>query len=172
MTIKYLDSKRISGTSNEYKIHTFLNSTDDFEITAGSGDVEYLVVAGGGSGCNNYGGGGGAGGLKTGTVTLSTSTGSSGVHTVTVGSGGGYVVNTISNGSNSIFDTITSTGGGGGGNQGAAGGNGGSGGGGGSYTIGVKKNNIVMAIPTRYSISLSTILNELKIIPKGVNNIA
>ncbi len=118
MTIEYKDSKRIVTSPAVYKVHTFLNSTDNFQITAGSGDVEYLVIAGGGGGGN---GGGGAGGYLTGTSTLSTSTGSSGTHTVTVGTGGAP----SNNGVNSVFNSITSTGGGAG-----NGGNGGSGGGG------------------------------------------
>jgi hypothetical protein len=88
------------------------------QILAGVGSAaellaEYLVIAGGGGGGTNivlstYGGagGGGAGGYRTGTnFSLPAS------FTVTVGAGGGG--NT--NGSNSVFDSITSTGGGAGG---------------------------------------------------------
>ena len=64
-------------------------------------DIEYLVIAGGGSGCR---GGGGAGGYRTSTLTgLSKSTN----YTVTIGAGGasmnsesGSVGN---NGNNSVF---------------------------------------------------------------------
>jgi len=105
MTIKYLDSKRISTSSAEYKVHSF-TSSGTFAVT-GSGDVEYLVVAGGGGGgyhgSGNVGGGG-AGGYRTGTgfgVTAQN-------YTITVGAGGAV----LAKGSDSVFDTITSTGGG------------------------------------------------------------
>jgi len=107
--------------------------------------VDYLVVAGGGGGS---GGGGGAGGMRC-TVT---GTGGSGSletalslvggtnYTVTVGGGGaqngGWNSASGSDGSNSVFDTITSTGGGGGGQKQGAGGSGGSGGGGGGHDSG------------------------------------
>ena len=35
-------------TDGNYKVHTF-NSSGTFEVTSGSGNVQYLVVAGGGS---------------------------------------------------------------------------------------------------------------------------
>ena len=114
--------------------------------------VDYLVVAGGGGG-GKFGGGGGAGGLITSytnssslnghnqsAVTLSANTN----YDVSVGPGGAaataYNV-TGSNGDNSEFYTITSTGGGGGGSyNGLNGSTGGSGGGGGmsetSYATG------------------------------------
>ena len=82
--------------------------------------VEYLVVAGGGSGGLA---GGGAGGLRQGYagVTLGSS------YTVTVGAGGNAVP-----GNNSVFGTITSTGGGTG-HTGGSGGDNNGGSGGGSY---------------------------------------
>jgi hypothetical protein len=93
----------------------------------GTLEVQYLVVAGGGSGgYTGYpSGGGGAGGLLTGaTTSLSKNTN----YTVTVGAGG-----SASNGSNSRFNAVTSTGGGRGGNGRSGGGaTGGSGGGGAS----------------------------------------
>jgi len=91
--------------------------------------VDYLVVAGGGGGGNpNGGGGGGAGGYRTATG-LSIASGT--VCTVTVGAGGTVSGSSAAtNGSNSVFDTITSSGGGAGGGSGAAGSAGGSGGGG------------------------------------------
>jgi hypothetical protein len=66
------------GTESEtggYKYHTF--SSDDssnqtvgtLTISAGSADIEYLIVAGGGGSGNFYSGGGGAGGMLTGTLT-------------------------------------------------------------------------------------------------------
>jgi hypothetical protein len=121
-----------------YFYHTFIASgtfTPTSNITA-----DYLVVAGGGGGGNGtnqyaYGGGGGAGGLRctvgaTGgggslesALSLTASTG----YTVTVGAGG----SAATQGSNSVFSSITSTGGGAGGGAGNVnGGNGGSGGGG------------------------------------------
>ena len=143
MTISYHSGGRLQGKSTSYKVHTFTSTGNStFQITAGSGDVEYLIVAGGGGGGARIGGGGGAGGLLQGTVAKSTSTGSSGSHTVTVGTGGagGSSNNTGANGQgtngvNSVFDTLTSIGGGGGGryisppNNGDDGSDGGSGGG-------------------------------------------
>jgi hypothetical protein len=104
-------------------------------------NIEYLVVAGGGSGGsgndagNSEGaGGGGAGGMLTGAIT-----GVLGVsYPVTVGAGGASTTGLLQNGNpgqNSIFGSFTSTGGGrGGAGSNNAGGNGGSGGGGGSGT--------------------------------------
>jgi len=115
----------------DYKIHTF-TSPGTFTVCsvgnpAGSDTVDYMVIAGGGAGggigpADTYpGGGGGAGGYR------ESSGAASGCYTrsplgacvsalpvtaiafpITVGGGGG----TDSNGSNSIFSTITSTGGG------------------------------------------------------------
>lgn len=85
--------------------------------------VDYLVVAGGGSGASTPGGdgagGGGAGGYRTSyscacnsclSLTL-------GTHPVTVGAGGAAKTapNCGGDGTNSVFSTITSCGGGGGG---------------------------------------------------------
>lgn len=113
------------GTVTEadgYKIHTF-TSSGTFTILAGKSQVEYLVVAGGGSGgaggSSVCGGGGGAGGMRTGT----TNSLNTGEYTVTVGAGASRPVNNAdtggSRGSDSVFDTITSTGGGGGGGNGS-----------------------------------------------------
>ena len=108
-------------TSGDYTIHTF-TSSGDF-VVSGSGEVEYLVVAGGGGGGTGDGknGGGGAGGYRTGTgfaVTAQT-------YSITIGAGGANG----SNGSDSVFSTITSSGGGAGGatdnGSGSAGGSGG-----------------------------------------------
>ena len=101
--------------------------------------VEYLVVAGGGGGGGSNGGGGGAGGFRTATG-LAVATGSA--ITVTIGAGGtggvGYVTTAATNGGNSVFGSITSTGGGAGATEsiGGAGATGGSGGGGNGYTGG------------------------------------
>jgi hypothetical protein len=98
--------------------------------------VEVLVVAGGGGGAPYAaGGGGGAGGvIYNSAYQLS----SAAAITVTVGAGGNGGVTGVSaptQGSNSVFGSLTSVGGGrGGGGWGAdPGGNGGSGGGGGGY---------------------------------------
>jgi hypothetical protein len=121
--------------SGDYTIHTFTTS-GTFEITSGSGVVEYLIIAGGGSGggqgavaTGEGGAGGGAGGYLEGSFTRGVNT-----YTVTVGAGG--IAETVSGalgnaGGNSVFDTITSTGGGGGaGDNSINGAVGGSGGGG------------------------------------------
>jgi len=116
----------------DYKIHTF-TGPGTFTVTcagnpAGSDTVDYLVIAGGGSG-GNYGarGGGGAGGYRessgaaSGCYTASplgagvsalpvTVTG----YPITVGGGGTVTPNQTlgGKGSNSVFSTITSAGGG------------------------------------------------------------
>ena len=103
-------------------------------------NVEYLVVAGGGSGgSGDIGGGAGAGGMRFITATFTVATGTS--YPITVGGGGaavspsGHAMQEGINGSNSTFSTISSTGGGGGGGAGnnsnsnvRAGGSGGGGG--------------------------------------------
>ena len=120
------------------------------------GIVEYLIVAGGGGGGMDMGGGGGAGGVLTGSAAVARAT----TYTVTVGAGGrggaagGGQYRTdragpqesvhqftigATNGSNSVFNSITAVGGGSGGSSyraytpGITGGNGGSGGGSGGY---------------------------------------
>jgi hypothetical protein len=117
-----------------YRVHTFTSSGTLTVLSAGK--MEVLSVAGGGGG-GTYaaGAGGGAGGLILNTD-YSVTTGSK---TVTVGGGGaggdwGGTTN-ASQGSNTVFDNLTSIGGGraGAGWAGQAGGNGGSGGGGGGY---------------------------------------
>ena len=104
-------------------------------------DIDYLVVAGGGSGGHTIGGGAGAGGMLNGTL----SSVASGTLTATVGSGGAGISSAGqgNNGNNSVLSgasitTLTSIGGGGGGRDGVsapngtgAGADGGSGGGGG-----------------------------------------
>ena len=92
------------GTTNtysdggiNYKSHVFTYpNSDNFIVTAGFDNVEYLVVAGGGGGANSNGGGGGGGGggllsnypgvpapLRGSPLTLSV-----GTYPVTVGAGG------------------------------------------------------------------------------------
>jgi len=123
-------------TDGSYWYHTFLSSGTFTPTSTLSADV--LVVAGGGGG-GNYGGGGGGGGYSEQTGRSCTTNTN---YTVTIGAGGagatryntnGNIWLRGSNGSNSVFDTITSNGGGGGGaastvNTGAAGGSGGGGG--------------------------------------------
>ena len=136
-------------TCGDFKIHTF-TSPGTFCVSSagnsiGSNSVDYMVIAGGGGGgpANNPGaaGGGGAGGYResSGTASGSYTIGlpsqncavsalsvSASPYPITVGGGG--AANT--QGSNSVFSTITSTGGGQGGCwSGVTGGNGGSGGG-------------------------------------------
>ncbi len=115
-----------------------------------SGQMGYLVVAGGGSGGAHDAGSGGAGGLRTsygalsggGAVSESDITLATGTYTITVGAGGAAIVNpggpTRGNaGTDSVLNSITSIGGGEGGTNAAVAGNGGSGGGGtGSYAAG------------------------------------
>ena len=145
-------------TSGDYKIHTF-TSPGTFTVTcagnpAGSNSVDYLVLAGGGGGgartaFDTVGaGGGGAGGYRFSNGTASgcyaagpAPLGASALpvsvtgYPISVGgggAGGGPSNAQGSQGSNSIFSSITSTGGGGGAqNQGGA--QSGGSGGGGSY---------------------------------------
>ena len=79
-------------TSGSYKVHTF-TSSGTFQITAGSGTVDYLVVAGGGGGgrSNGASGAGGAGGLLTNSFSGSTNS-----YTVTVGAGGSGITSGFS----------------------------------------------------------------------------
>jgi hypothetical protein len=139
-------------TSGDYKIHTF-TSPGTFTVNSvgnpgGSTTVDYLVVAGGGGGGSYYGAGAGAGGarMSSGTTSGGYTVGplGSGVssltvpatsYPITIGAGGatGNPCGPGSDGTNTVFSTITSTGGGGGaGNNGPAanGRAGGSGGGG------------------------------------------
>lgn len=125
-------------TDGTYWYHTFLSSGTFTPAKALSCD--YLVVAGGGGGGAAGGGGGGAGGLRStvtatgggGTLETALSLGTS-AYTVTIGAGGtqssSYGVSGT-NGSNSVFATITSTGGGGGAGYNNLAVSGGSGGGG------------------------------------------
>jgi len=108
-------------TSGDFKIHTF-TGPGTFTVCSvgnpagGPNSVDYLVVAGGAGGSFDRGAGGGAGGYRTsfpspaGTIPVSV-TG----YPITVGSGGSgqssYPVD-ATNGSNSVFSSITSTGGG------------------------------------------------------------
>jgi hypothetical protein len=136
-------------TSGDYKIHTFTGD-DCFVVSSLGGNgtpcgaastVDYLVVAGGGGSGSCASGGGGAGGYRANypssccgfTITATT-------YPITVGAGGSAgPAATATQGSNSVFSTITSTGGGTGkgGASPVAGGSGGSGGGAGGGGTGV-----------------------------------
>jgi len=150
--------------SGDYRIHSF---TGDGSFTVSCiaptspGIVDYIVVAGGGGGGGAFGGGGGAGGFREGKQpgcsphTASPLAATSGIpistttYPVTIGAGAAGNYPSFgpkgSNGSNSVFSTITSTGGGGGsGNEPPSPSNngqpGGSGGGGG-YFVGCSVNS-------------------------------
>lgn len=135
--------------ANGYRIHTF-TSSGTFQVTKGSTEVEYLIIAGGGGAACAFGGGGGAGGYRC-SVPGELSGGSSVVeskvnvsvasYSVIVGAGGAGGDTGGSpkgaNGSNSSALGITSVGGGTSGSYESAptysyGDSGGSGGGGGS----------------------------------------
>ena len=135
-TVTYTDENGLNPSNEPYAsgyvVHTFTaTGTTNFTVpaVAGSLDIEYLLVGGGGSGGKGFGGGGGAGGLLTnaGGAPLTVA---AGTHTVSVGSGGAGVsvdglgkTGTVS----SVFG-LTALGGGGGGGY-SEGGSGGSGGG-------------------------------------------
>jgi len=138
-------------TGNGYTYHVFTASGEFTVYGYNTKNIEYLVIAGGGSGgfSGASGGGGGAGGFKTNVPGHPYSGASlplgSGSYPVSIGAGGAgqspgssWPSTSIlgSNGTNTTFHTITSTGGGGGGAEGGAapnvGSSGGSGGGAGS----------------------------------------
>jgi hypothetical protein len=106
-------------TCGNFKIHAFTGPGTFTVCSVGSGPtgdkVNYLVVAGGGSGGTNVGGAGGAGGFRMASCFSVTATG----FPITVGAGAAAPNSGDNqkglNGSNSIFSSITSTGGGGGG---------------------------------------------------------
>ena len=110
-----------------YRIHKFTTVGTSTFTPASAGNVEVLVVGGGGSGGVRHAGGGGAGGLI-----YNTSFPVSGPVTVTVGDGGAARLGSAgagagNSGSNSVFGSLTAIGGGYGHQY--AGGSGGSGGG-------------------------------------------
>lgn len=117
------DGGNVIETDGTYWYHSFLTNgtfTPQVGLTC-----DYLVVAGGGGGgasdlaTTNWGGGGGAGGYRT---TVGTSGGGGSAesplsltttnYAVTIGAGGSGLVSAFTNGVNSTFSTITSTGGG------------------------------------------------------------
>lgn len=70
---------------NGYAYHTF-SQPGSFSVSSGQGDIEILIVGGGGAGGIRISGGGGAGGLLHGTMIVS----SGETYTVEVGKGGAY----------------------------------------------------------------------------------
>ena len=127
-----------------YRIHTF-TGTQDFQVTAGTKNIDILVQgaggAGGGRGGNDGSGGGGAGGLQyrtgitvgPGNYTCTVAGGANGVGPATAGNTAG-----VTNITGLPVGTIQSNGGGGGGSEGPAavrpGQNGACGGGAGGYS--------------------------------------
>ena len=107
---------------NTYRVHTFLTS-DIF--TGFSGNVDYLIVAGGGGGGGYGGAGGGAGGMIAKTNQVLTA----GTKTVLVGAGGPYNAANQpgGQGGNSSFDGDIAYGGGFGSHNFGTGGDGGTG---------------------------------------------
>jgi hypothetical protein len=120
-------------TSGNYKIHTFTGD-GTFTATAGTSapnnEISYLVVAGGGGSGAAQRGGGGGGGFREDKASNDTYTASpldgagtinitTGTFPITVGAGGAPGTaaspDANTNGANSVFSTITSTGGGSGG---------------------------------------------------------
>ena len=123
------------GETNGYRYHVF---TQSGTFTARrAGQVECLLIAGGGSGgaAGGAGGGGGAGGLIRTRVSVP-----AGANTVVVGDGGAAATSPANGnvGNDSTFAGLTAKGGGYGANNPSAGGTGGSagGGGGGSSSTG------------------------------------
>ena len=117
--IKYTEN------GNIYGMHIFYSS--DFFVLLEDRTCDYLIVAGGGSGCrgNNGPAGGGAGGLI-----LTSSNITKGAYSVVIGAGGIGTANYLSyNGNDSSCFDLTAIGGGGAGRSGYPGKDGGSGGG-------------------------------------------
>ena len=138
---------RYNSTESKYEVYsgTRWQSLTTAEY---SFNIEYLVIAGGGGGGGSRGGAGGAGGYRTasgfsvtGGTTYTVTVGAGGAGGITDGSGNGT---DGTQGSSSVFSTITSAGGGyggrlnpsGAGDPGGAGGSGGGGGGGDSNRAG------------------------------------
>jgi hypothetical protein len=119
-----------TATDGAYTVVTF-SGPGSVIVTGGTIYVWYLVIGGGGSGGQGTGGGGGAGAYwENGTYSYSLA---AGTYAITVGAGGvapGTQPALGTNGSSSIFDSITAIGGGGGAANSIHGASGGSGGGG------------------------------------------
>ena len=133
----------VEGTT--YRVHVFTSTGNStFNVSKG-GRVEYLIVAGGGSGGSGEGnpagdgpGGGGAGGLLTGFTTVTPQ-----AYTITVGAGASIRVTGPSqngrSGADSSAFSLTAIGGGAGAREEGPGFAGGSGGGGGGSCISGRK---------------------------------
>lgn len=148
-----------NGTAYTFKAYA-VNAYGSGPLSASSNSVtpqpsiDFLVVAGGGGGGSANGGGGGAGGYQStvaptgggGTLVTALTLALATNYTVTIGAGGtgstGLSGTDPTNGSDSVFNTVTSLGGGRGGNanptsfNGATGGSGGGGNGQGNPTAG------------------------------------
>ena len=116
----------VEETVGGYTYRKFASS-GTFAVTAGSGNLEVLIVGAGGAGGGDEGGGGGAGAIMVSNpFALSQRN-----YTVTIGDGGtSSGSGTGGTGGSTVFDTETATGGGGGGGSTSNGGNGANGGGG------------------------------------------
>jgi autotransporter-associated beta strand protein len=136
-TVTYTDASGLNPSNEPYAdgyvVHTFTTTgVTNFTVpaVAGSLDIEYLLVGGGGSGGSTYGAGGGAGGLLTNAGGEARRI-PAGTYAVTVGNGGAGVSGaTMGNpGTATSAFGLTASGGGAGGGNGSDGGSGGSGGG-------------------------------------------
>jgi len=112
-----------------YTVHSFTSTGTTSFVVSGSGNVDWLVAAGGGGGGNNHGQGAGAGGVRTAASQAVTAR----TYTVTVGTAGAGGASAGGSGVNSSIaggdiTTYSSTGGGGGGQDHNVGSSGGSGG--------------------------------------------
>lgn len=143
-TLLYTDSNSSNPTtsgpySNGYTVFQYTGASGTF-VPNFTGFVQLLLVGGGGGGGRTGGGGGGGAFVNTYAYVVATSS-----YTITVGQGGaGATADGVlgTNGTSSIFTTlsgnvnISAIGGGGGGSYGINGGNGGSGGGAGATDAG------------------------------------
>ena len=116
-------------TSNGFKYHAFTHPTsDDFVVSSGSDNIEFIVIGGGGAGGSYRGAGGGAGGVNSNWPGFPGSYGGTsypvtpGTYPITVGDGGATGPASGSSGSTSVFNgpgvnsgnPISGSGGGGG----------------------------------------------------------
>jgi hypothetical protein len=123
-TVSYVDSALNPGTTYTFQVRgnnangngKLSSASTSYATTSVVSAIEYLVVAGGGSGASSQPngtatGGAGAGGYRTGFQSVTLGTG----YTVTVGAGGARATGQSqygSKGSDSVFGSISSTGGG------------------------------------------------------------
>lgn len=132
-TVTALPTGGTKVSSGGYTYHTF-TSSGTFTNTISNLEIDYLMVAGGGSG-GSYGAGGGAGGLLNGSTTLSAQNysiviGAGATHSIGSPSHAGGQQAQGSDGNDTTAFSLTAIGGGGGGDAGNNGSAGGSGGGG------------------------------------------